>query len=258
MTVTRTSRAGLGELPAPEETDLAAERPAKPAALDAFTPMPRVNATGASSVVNGVTIISHGAVPKAVEEAQRIVCLLTLRPDIAKALGDKRVTLVIIPLGTKMTDLPEFAELRGKKTFDGRQWDDVRGSGGLSSQGRIVVGVAEENLAGIGETEYPKGYSIAMHELAHAIQNYALPQAERKRITGAFEAREAAKGPWTESYGSSNEQEYFAQLTNAWFGLNAGMGNNGAGWVRENDPVMAEELDRLYGSDGRAPVKPSG
>lgn len=257
MTISRTrgpTRTGVPDAPADE--DPLTPR-AQPGAVDAFEATSRTVFAAFDPVVNGVAIVSHGCSAKALAEAQSVTSLLTQRPDIAKALADKKVTLVIIPVGVRMTDLPEFAELRGKKTFDGRLWDDVRGSGGLTARGRTVVGVAEENLADLPSNTYPKGYSIAMHELAHAIQNHALPRDEQKRIAAAFDAREAAKGPWTERYGASNEQEYFAQLTNAWFGRNAGLGHNGADWVRENDPVMAAELQRIYRSDGVSPPKPT-
>ncbi len=225
---------------------------------DGFTAPTKPNVVIAPSVpgsveVNGVTIVTHGCSFAALAEAENVTRLLTHRPDLGKKLDAKDVTLVIIPFGQKMTDLPEFASLRGKKTFDGRPWETVRGSGGLRAGGKVFVGVAEENLAQLGINAYPSGYSIAMHELAHALQNYALPRADQKAIDRAFEAREAAGGPWTEAYGASNEEEYFAQLTTAWFGRNSGVGHNGADWVRSADPAMAATLQQIYGDPSRPP-----
>jgi hypothetical protein len=197
--------------------------------------------------VRGVTISPHGCSQVAMDEAQRVVAQVAQRADIAQAFKDQKVTLVIIPADQKMTDLPEFASMRGTKTFDNRLWDDVRGSGGLTINGRTYVGVAEENLASLPSSTYPAGYSIAMHELAHAVHTRALPRSEAEDITSAYAARHAAGGPWTETYASSNELEYFAQATTAWFGRNVGLGNNGAPWVQQNDPAMAGILERIYG-----------
>lgn len=251
---------------------------AQPAALiaDGFTPgqkPPRTppppdagatTATGAgplatptTELVNGVTIENYGASPAAVAEAESIARREVTRPDLITAMANRKVTLVIIPADRKMTDLPEFASLRGQKTFDGRPWEGVRGSGGSSMpDGRIVIGVSEENLAHLPADPYGGKYSVGLHELAHSLQNYALPRADHQAVTDAYDARKAAGGPWTEAYGSSNEMEYFAQLTNAWFGVNNGIGNNGAAWVKANDPPMAGILQRIYG-DPPAPPAPA-
>jgi hypothetical protein len=200
------------------------------------------------SLVNGITIEDYGASAKTLTEAQTVARQVANRPDIQQAMFKQKVTLVIIPADKKMTDLPEFASLRGKQTFDGRPWDEVRGSGGTRlPDGRLVVGVCEENLAKLPTDSYGGNYSVAMHELAHSLQNYCLPKPEAQAITQAYEARKAAGGPWTEKYGSSNEMEYFAQGTNAWFGRNDPVGQNGAAWVKANDPALAASLQKIYG-----------
>ena len=207
-----------------------------------------------TEVVNGVTIESYGASAPAVQEAESIARREVTRPDLIAALQARKVTVVIIPADRKMTDLPEFASLRGTHTFDGRVWDTVRGSGGTSlPDGRIAIGVSEENLAHLPSDGYGARYSVGLHELAHGIQNYSLPPADRQAVTDAYNARKAAGGPWTEAYGSSNDNEYFAQASNAWFGVNDGIGHNGADWVKANDPAMAAILQRVYGDPPASP-----
>ena len=46
----------------------------------------------------------------------------------------------------KLTDLPEFASLKGVKTFDGRNYDDLRGVGGTKIGSNIRYAIAEEQL----------------------------------------------------------------------------------------------------------------
>jgi hypothetical protein len=86
-----------------------------------------------------------------------------------------------------------------------------------------------------------------MHEFAHALHSEGLTAAQKTKITQLYAARQAAGGPWTEAYGASNEQEYYAQCTNCYFGKNQGIGQNGKPWLRTNDPEMCDFLDELYG-----------
>ncbi|MHB8875185.1 MAG: hypothetical protein ACYC8T_15975 [Myxococcaceae bacterium] len=196
----------------------------------------------------GVVLRGPSASAAAAAEGRRALEMLTRRPDIQERLRAARVSMVIIPADKKLTDMPEFASLRGRRTFDGRLWDDVRGVGGTSVKDRsIAFGVAEETLAHLPGDTYPRGYNVAVHELAHVIHNTGLPACDKDAIDEAYLARKAAGGPWTEAYGSSNAFEYFAQGTNAFFGKNQGMGENGAPWVKQNDPALYRLLERVFG-----------
>lgn len=203
-----------------------------------------------SRTVFGITIIGNGSSEKAVDECASFVTTLIGKNKYAqKKMKDDKVTLVIIPHDKKMTDLPQFAALKGTTTFDGRLWDNVRGSGGIRApDGSFAIGVPEENLTVIaGAVDgYGPGYSVGMHEFTHALQSEGLTDAQKTKITQLYAARKAAGGPWTEAYGSSNEQEYYAQCTNCYFGKNQGIGNNGKAWLRANDPAMCDFLDELY------------
>jgi hypothetical protein len=86
-----------------------------------------------------------------------------------------------------------------------------------------------------------------MHEFAHTLHSNGLTSAQKARITQLYAARQAAGGPWTEAYGASNEQEYFAQCTNCYYGRNAGIGQNGRDWLRTNDQPMFDFLEEIYG-----------
>ncbi len=220
-------------------------------AADGFleVPLPPPPAPAAhGAVLRGVGLTEYLPSPDAEVEARAIVASMTHRADIRAKLKSAHVELVVIPVGRKMTDLPEFASLRGKRTFDGRLWDDVRGVGGTPTpDGRIAVGVPEENLTQLPSDTYPGNYSVAVHELAHVIHSEALGVAEKVHIDDAYAARKAAGGPWTEQYGSTNSHEYFAQGTNAYFGRNQGMGENGRPWLQKNDPALYAVMLKVYG-----------
>jgi hypothetical protein len=126
---------------------------------------------------------------------------------IARRMLDKQTWVVVVPRDARMTDVDQFASLAGKKTFDGRPWEDVRGSGGFEVPGRagIFVAIAEENVTGKDATGvaasgnqwcYDAGYSTTSHEMAHAVDIYGLEDADRKAIDDLYKAKRAdeAKG----------------------------------------------------------------
>lgn len=200
----------------------------------------------------GVRILApEGVDPKAVAAVEKYVTqMIGSNTHAQTELKKAKVEIVIIPHDKKMTDLDQFKALKGTNTFDGRLWDDVRGSGGMATpSGTFALAAPEENLTtipGVADP-YGKGYSVGMHEFAHTLHLKGLTDDQNKSIDKLFADRTTAGGPWTEAYGSSNKLEYFAQSTNAFFGMNQGIGQNGRDWLEKNDPDMCKFLDGLYG-----------
>lgn len=116
---------------------------------------------------------------------------------VARNLLNKNTAVVVVPKNKKMTDLPQFASLKGKKTFDGRDWDTVRGSGGMEINGHIYVAVTEENTLGTdGEGDvsgtdwcYASGYSTTTHEIAHVVDIHGLSAEDRKKVDELYKAK---------------------------------------------------------------------
>lgn len=223
--------------------------------------------------VAGVTIIAPvGTHATAIDRVAEIVGLEVGRNQYAqRRFAESRTTIVIIPAHTAMTDVPAFQSLRGQQTFDGRDWKGVRGSGGVqTADGAFAIGVAEENLVEIRgvKSGYSKGYSIAMHELAHALETKGMTDAQRKRLRTLFQnqQKQDRRDPtnhhdaFTDNYAASNEHEYFAQATNAFFNRNTGSykepgapkvakpvpNHNGPRWLYDNDPDMYQFLVEMY------------
>lgn len=227
-------------------------------------PLPVVEGEQRRTVL-GVQIIGRGVSPSALDGCEALVRLeLGQREDMRRRMQRAHVALVIVPRDRRMTDVAEFADLEGKPTVDGRAFDDVRGSGGMSAGGLWAIAVPEENLVeagtsgpliadGTAPNPYADGYSVGLHELAHTVEAKGLTSDEKRRVIALYEARKLAGGPWTEAYGASNEREYFAQSTNCYFGQNAGVGQNGAAWLQANDPAMYAFLQAVYG-----PIAESG
>lgn len=221
--------------------------------------MPEPPPPAPREVIGGVGVSSKDEQAEAGAELRRTLQAMTTNPAIARKLQDNKVTVVVIPANEKMTDVPELSSLKGKTTFDGRPWEDVRGEGGMRMRdGSFVVGVAEETLTHAPPDTYPKGYNLAMHELAHVVQDLAINKDDARAVTAAFKDRTKADGPWTDTYASNNEREYFAQATVCYFGEDKGQGANGADWLQQNDPSMYAVLQRVYGPPPAPPAPPAG
>lgn len=218
--------------------------------------------------VCGVLIVA----PMTVEDDALERCGEYVRAEIGKneyaqrQLARRRTTLVIIPATTRMTDVAQFEGLRGHRTPDGRSWEDVRGSGGMQLRnGTFALAVPEENLVHVQTlfASYGSGYSVGMHELAHTLQDAAMTHQQRTRVSAMYHARMtlvrasgSTAGVFTDAYASEDEQEYFAQSTNCWFGKNIGEGANGRDWLARHDPEMHAFLTTLY--DGRLDARGDG
>lgn len=100
----------------------------------------------------------------------------------------------------RTTDEPARTGLRGKRTFDGRVWDDVRGIGGL----RAATGIEA-----LDDARW-FGFDTLAHEITHQVHYYALPPVERARIRDLFE-RARSDNRFLDYYAATNEAEYFGQ-----------------------------------------------
>lgn len=197
----------------------------------------------------GVEIRANGVRQSAIDETVRLTREMTAsRPDIAERMRAANHLVVIIPQGSKLTDVPEFQSLRGQQTFDGRNWEDVRGVANVTlPDGRSATAIPEENLSELRKDGYGGNFSVGIHEFAHAIHQHGVSSEERQAIRNAYDAQLARGGQFTDAYARSNDFEYFAQMTNAYFGRNDGLGSNGAAWIQTNDPQSFALLQQIYG-----------
>lgn len=100
----------------------------------------------------------------------------------------------------RTTDAPARRNLRGRRTFDGRVWDDVRGIGGLH---------AATGIEALDEAAQ-FGFDTLAHEIAHQVHFYAMTPLQRARIKSLYQ-RALADGRCLDYYAASNEAEYFGQ-----------------------------------------------
>jgi hypothetical protein len=223
--------------------------------------------------VDGVRIYAPAGVnPAAVDRAAELVQLEVGRNLYAqRRFAEQHIGLIIIPAHEPMTDMPQLHGLQGGHTTDGtRTWNTVRGEGSARlPDGTFACAVGEEQLVDVPGVlrNYAAGYSVGMHEFAHTLNLHAMTREQKETVTRLYQARHAndpdnGKGTWTDDYASHDEQEYFAQATNCFFGRNQGAYNraslpdhpytenkNGREWLQQNDPEMYAFLVTLYEHD---------
>lgn len=141
-------------------------------------------------------------------EALRILCaMLGKNRTLARQFEATGVEVVVVPADRPMTDLPEFASLKGQAinqdSGTARTWDPTRGVGGLVVGGKMYVAVTEENLLGttvgpavsaIGGGCYAQQYSTTSHEFAHGIHmSTAMTDAQKRTITNCFDKKKRVR-----------------------------------------------------------------
>ncbi|MCZ4087838.1 hypothetical protein, partial [Streptomyces antarcticus] len=190
-------------------------------------------------------------------------------PDTVVRLLGSGATVMVLPQDLPLGSVSAFAPAPG--TVDHR----LAPTRGATAGNALVAALPEENLlgerSGVGRNlEQAEGYSSATHEMAHLLHHAALTDGDRSLIRRRYlqlrdqgpdapwpdGPRRHADGTAGDNYAATNEWEFFAQLSNAHLGTNHGDDphtlrprNNGAAWVRANEPVLLPLLERLYGPD---------
>ena len=209
--------------------------------------------------VKDVTIKATGKVdPAAFDVAADIIRpMLSGREDIADCMADAGGDLAIIPRDEYVTTLPEYAHLKGRSDFNlGRTFESfqIRGIGGDKRQ--PISSTSEESLLRLDVDEYPYGISpygrppfdslITVHEYAHGIQNLCFTQDDHERWNAFYaEAKEA--GIFPGEYLMSNEREFFAVFSTAYFEVTDEIGQGAdRSTVKETYPDIYEFLEEIY------------
>ncbi len=214
----------------------------------------------------GIPVISSDRVPDdALLVARDIVnTMLSARPDLRKALIERRWRTGVIAEVEMTADIPEYANRKrpdappnepvNQLDRDYHAWRS-RGLGGNPTTG------AEENLLGYPGTRY-FGEHIFVHEFSHAIMGGAIrtvDPAMYAEIQKAYDAAMAAGkylGPnGRKHYATTNASEYWAEGAQWWFFSNYGeCFTASTGQVRVEtpdefkayDPTLYELLSRVF------------
>jgi hypothetical protein len=206
---------------------------------------PTIPATERRPVAGIPLEVTTGVSAQAAAIAETIVQQM-LSPAVAARMAAAKAVLVIVPVNALLTDV--MPSLRGILTADGRSWDTVRGVADVYADQHRHVSLPEENLLHDAKHDPQAAtYSTAVHEIAHMVLSVGVSDADRKAITTHYvEQSRGGKGAFTDDYASTNVDEYFAQATCAYFGVNKGQGKDLA-FLQAEDPWIVGKLGEIYG-----------
>lgn len=204
----------------------------------------------------GIYILANDDVPdEAVYRAAEIIFnSLASAGKYVSAIVGAGGRFAIIPEGTDITDLPDYADL---DSF----WDQYRGLGAVD--GRPTSSSGEENLLNYPTDPYGGTESIALHEWAHAIDNLGVSKVDPDLMNALSAAYDNAKrtGLWKNTYADDTFDEYFAELSQVYFDDNPdldatnGIHNeiNTRSELAKYDPKAYAVLKKIYGDDKWSP-----
>ncbi|MEO6596377.1 MAG: hypothetical protein ABIP94_16630, partial [Planctomycetota bacterium] len=170
-------------------------------ALSEALPVPDVRRLPVAQFVVGYDTLSPGRR----RIVDRTAALFASQLDKLVAVGGSHDLLRELE---RTTDAPSRRNLRGKRTFDGRVWDDVRGIGGVKAATGIE---ALDEAAAFG-------FDTLAHEVAHQVHFFAFSQLQRVRIRSLYQ-NALAEGRCLDYYAATNEAEYFGQGVEAFVSL---------------------------------------
>lgn len=191
--------------------------------------------------------VDPAALEKAKETANR---MLAYRPDIRERMIKNGARVAIIGKNEKLTDLPEHRNKVDLEISQGRPYSSLRGVSGIVDD--PVAAVGEENLLRSPGDSFTEE-DILHHELAHSIMNLGMSDQEKEEIVALYEDAKAA-GLWSGTPAQISELEYWAEISQSYFGVNkgrviTGIGNeiNGPKELKLYDPAAYEFCQKIYG-----------
>jgi len=203
-------------------------------------------------VFKGIPIKAHADVEDAAlfEARRRLGRTLEHVPAVVANLLDAGAELHIIGKNQVTSDLPYLRHWKGKpyETY-GKTFESIdartRGVGGL------LASCGEENLLKLPSDRYRDHRDICTHEFAHTLRAYGLSPDVREIVRKQFE-KSIAAGLWKTAYASTNDDEFFAELSMWYFDSRGDFGHItpkpqvGRPWFRQYDPGAFAVLDGIY------------
>jgi hypothetical protein len=211
----------------------------------------------------GIPVITSEKVPDDALIVARdiVITMLSARPDLRKALIDRRWRTGVIAEVEMTADIPEYANRKRPDAPAGEPVNQLdrdyhawrsRGLGGNPTTG------AEENLLGYPGTRY-YGEHIFVHEFSHAIMGGAIRTVDPAMYSGIQKAYDAAMAAGKfvgtngrKHYATTNASEYWAEGAQWWFFSNYPECFSGnikletPDDLKAYDPTLYELLGRVF------------
>ena len=130
----------------------------------------------------------------------------------------RRAMVAVIGRHQTCLDMPPHSFLKNMHTLDGRAFCDggLRGLGGTCAVPCTSVG--EENVLMLDDDPRYAEESILVHEFGHCVMNCGFDDGQRQNLAHLYRSALATGGHGNaHSYMMSNEEEYWAEMSQAWF-----------------------------------------
>jgi hypothetical protein len=167
-------------------------------------------------------------------------------PEIREKMVASGFTVEIIGKDQVLSDLPDYAYLKGRKTRDGRDFDTgTRGVGG-----REMCSIGEENLLCLSNQTYRKE-DIFVHEFSHSMMDH-MDADDVREIAAAYKNAVDKELYPKGIYMMADCGEYWAEGVQAWLGVTLRTDVNGGfntqQKIKDHDKALAAVLEKVYGS----------
>lgn len=204
----------------------------------------------------GIPIRAHAEVSDAALRAAalRVNRMLEHQPVVRSNLVAAGAGLRVIGHRQQMIELPEYRHWKDRP-FEGKLTLDQRARG----LGGIVSSCGEDNLLAMPDDRFHDHRDICTHEFAHTIHEHGMSSNLVALIAARYQAAKA-EGRWAGVYASSNEKEFFAELSMWYWGSRGEVKElspapaPGREGLRAYDPESCRLLDDFY--SGRLPALP--
>ena len=192
--------------------------------------------------------------------------------DILARMEEKRAELVIVPAPRRIEDMGQFEKMgpcpssmammaihcpqaatefeRKFRPFVG--YADIR-----ERDGSVAAYVEEKGLARPSRGQCKPG-RVEVHEWGHMVMDQGLAATDLGKATLLYSDAKAGLHPFIDDYAATNEKEFFAEATEAWFDVwCGGVPVKNSDWIFKNDPPLYTFLFHVYGAPRPIPVSPS-
>ncbi len=165
-----------------------------------------------------------------VDDDTRKIILLSVEPlsNYIPVLAIAGATFQLLPFHKRLWELPHKETTRGRRTFDLRLWDDVKGQGGFHA----VAG--EEWIIDVMHG----GFNVLAHEFMHQVHSMFVEE-QRDEVAELFRIAKR-EGHTLDSYADYNEMEYLAQ---AYEGMVSPWKRSGLGSTARHTRDRVRDLD---------------
>lgn len=198
---------------------------------------------------DGVSERARATVPRVVRKMSEGMPL-----DLLAKVVECRAGVLVVPDGMKPTDFAPFKDFDGRRAFQLQIHWGKKKVGGIQDNlldGSAWVAIKDETFR--GGKDWPLPETALAHEWAHLVQTCALRGPASEEVKALYRERDTSSAVFPTGYATVDPWEYFAESVAVWFSVRAtgrgrdGNRTDGAGWIRRNDPKMAELLEQTFG-----------